>query len=283
MAYRIITLLLCLLLPTSAQAIRHYQASIEQSQWTIQTNKVRCELNHQIPGYGLGSFVFSSGGELSFVVKATIPLIRDSVANVLSKSPFWRTGSDKELGQLSMTKGKMPFYVSGDLVTRMMYELDLGMFPTFQYKDFFDKSADIQVGISSIKFKNHLPEFWQCISELINFDSLKSVTVNYSTGKFGLSSKARQELESLAIYARYDKSIEIFIEGHTDNRGTRRSNLKLSKRRTGGVKSFFLSKGVDDKQIKFRSFGEKHPATRKGRRTKHSSNRRVEVTFSRPK
>ena len=280
MIYRIIILFLCFLLPASAQAMRHYQASIEQSQWSAQSTRIRCELNHTIPRYGEGSFVYSSGGELSFVVKALIPAVRDSVADVLSIAPFWYPPVKKELGQLSMLKGKTPFYVREELAIRMMSELDLGMSPTFQYKDFYDKDLDVLVGLSSIHFREQLPEFQQCISELIDFNVLKSVTLHYKTSKYKLSTAAKKELEDLATYASFDKNIEIFIEGHTDNRGTRRFNLALSKRRTKAVRDYFLSKGVDNKQIQFRSFGEKHLISRKNRRLNPSADRRVEVTFS---
>ncbi len=283
MVYRLVILLLCLLLPASAQAIRHYQASIEQSQWSTHSTKIRCELNHTIPRYGQGSFVHSSGGELSFIVNSSLPAMRDSVASVLSIAPFWKPAPDKEIGQLALVKGKMPLYVRGELATRMLYELDLGMSPTFQYKDFFEKNDDIRVGISSIRFRDQLADFQQCVSQLIDFDTLKSTAIHFNTNKYKLNSAAKKQLEALAIYASYDKSIEIFIEGHTDNRGSRRYNLKLSKRRTNAVKDYFKSKGVAEKQIQFRSFGEKHLISRKNRRLSQASDRRVEVTFSKPK
>lgn len=282
MTHRLMVFLLCFISPALAQAITQYQASIVQSQWSIKSTKIRCELNHDIPHYGQGSFVHSSGGELSFLVKSSIPFMRNRVVNVLSIAPFWRPSADQTLGQISMVKGSSPLYAQGELAERIKYELIMGKSPTFQYKDFFDKDVDIQVGLSFIRFSEKLPEFKRCIDKLIDFKVLKSITVNYKTGKHRLSTSAKRDLEDLAVYAFYDKNIEIFIEGHTDNRGTRRYNLMLSKRRTNSVKSYFLSKGVDRRQIKFRSFGEKHLASRKWGKGQ-ASDRRVEVTFSKPK
>jgi len=283
MVYRLISLLLCFLLPASAQAIRHYQASIVQSQWSAQSTKVRCELNHEIPYFGRGSFVYSSGGELSFLVKTSMPAIRNSVVSVLSVAPFWKPGINKELGHLSMVKGDMPFYVRGELATRMLYELDLDMSPTFHYKDLFDHNNDIHVGLSSIRFRDRYPEFQQCVSQLIDFSTLKSETIHFATNKYKLTTTSKKRLEALALFATYDKSVDIFIEGHTDNRGSRRYNLMLSKRRTNAVKDFFKSKGVALNQIQFRSFGEKHLSSKKNRRLDRSADRRVEVTFNKRK
>lgn len=283
MVYRFIIFLMFILLSASAQAIRPYQASIEQSQWSVQASRIRCELNHVIPRYGQGSFVHSSGGELSFMVKAIMPVMGGSVVNVLAVAPFWKPSVNKKLGQLSIGKGNMPFYVADEMATRMLHELDLDMSPTFQYKDLFDKDNDIHVSLSAIRFRDQYPAFQQCISQLIDFGTLKSETIHYRTNKYKLSAASKKQLDELALFASYDKSIEIFIEGHTDNRGTRRFNLRLSKRRTNGVKDYFLSKGVSNKQIQFRSFGEKHLISKKDRRMKQPSDRRVEVTFNKPK
>lgn len=284
MISRLITLILVLFLPASAQAIKHYQASIEQSQWTNQTSPVKCELKHQIPSYGHGAFVYASDGELAFEVKPLLPAVKNSVANLVSSPPFWRHGNDVELGQLSLEKGLTPIYVSGELATRLMYELDAGMMPTFKYKDFFNEKDEIHISLSAINFKNELPDFQQCVSQLISFGTLQNETIYFKTNSFQLSKSDKEKLEALALYASYNPEIKIYIEGHTDSRGTRRYNLQLSKRRTNVVKDYFVSKGVASSQIEFKSFGEKHLLAKKQRVIgKHASNRRVEVTFSRAK
>ncbi len=280
---RLFVLLILLCMTRQILAIQHFQASIEESRWVVQSSPVRCELNHSIPRYGYGSFVHSSGGELSFVLNAMQPSAKDSVANMFSVPPFWKAGAKKELAQLSLAKGGMPFYISRDLALRMLYELDAGMMPTFQYKDWADQTDDVLVALSSANFHDALPVFQKCISQLlsIGFDDLKDVSVYFSENKFALTTEAKRSLEELALFASNDPKMSLLVEGYTDSRGSRRYNKQLSNRRALAVEKYLVSKGVSKEQIIRRSYGEGTPKesnrTSKGR----ASNRRVDVVIRR--
>ena len=243
---RLFVLLILLCMTRQILAIQHFQASIEESRWVVQSSPVRCELNHSIPRYGYGSFVHSSGGELSFVLNAMQPSAKDSVANMFSVPPFWKAGAKKELAQLSLAKGGMPFYISRDLALRMLYELDAGMMPTFQYKDWADQTDDVSVALSSANFHDALPVFQKCISQLlsIGFDDLKDVSVYFSENKFALTTEAKRSLEELALFASNDPKMSLLVEGYTDSRGSRRYNKQLSNRRALAVEKYLVSMGV---------------------------------------
>ena len=68
----------------------------------------------------------------------------------------------------------------------------------------------------------------------------------------------------------------ITVEGHTDNKGKREVNVKLSQARAEAVKKFVVDKGVPADRITAKGFGPDKPAdtneTEKGR----ENNRRVE-------
>ena len=129
-------LLICIsLLSASVQAVRHHHASIDQAQWQVESSRIRCELNQIIPYYGKGRFTISSGGELSFIANTFTPMPNDGTVSIMSIPPFWRALDSKELGQSVLSKGYMPFHVSGQLAARMLDELDAGMQPTFKYKN----------------------------------------------------------------------------------------------------------------------------------------------------
>jgi len=266
------------------QANQRYQANIEQSRWELRTTPIRCELKHPIPRYGQGSFVYSAGGELSFIMRVMQPVIEDSVANMLSVPPFWRSGLDeKELGQVSLGKGRMPFYADRVMAQRMLYELDAGMFPTLVFKDWADKQDDVTVALSSANFHDALPEFLNCIGQLIDigYDDLKETTVLFAPGKYKLTQQAHRSLDSLALYAKYDKKIIVRLEGHTDNTGTRRYNRWLSGKRTQAVANYLNKQGVSRKQIKREAFGESKPASGNHFTKGRDLNRRVMVDFER--
>jgi len=260
-----------------------YQASIEQSDWHVFSSPLRCELHHPVPRYGLASFVYSAGGELAFIMHSIDPAMQDSVANVVSTAPFWKPGKDKELGQLSLSRGKTPFYVSRRLAQRMLYELDASRMPTLQYKDWADQTDDVYVTLSSANFHKVLPEFQRCVSELLpyGFDDLKNETVHFAHNKYKLSEQGQQLLSRIATYASLDDKVDIQIRAHTDNKGGRRYNQRLSQRRGNSVKQFFVKKGVMAEQMNMKSFGERKPIASNRRKSGRAQNRRVEVSISR--
>jgi sodium-type flagellar protein MotY len=283
MLNRCLLLIPILLLSTSSQAVRHYYANIEQAQWQVESSRLRCELNQTIPYYGKGSFVISAGGEMSFMVNTHTAMPKDSTVSIMSIPPFWRSSESKELVQSVLSKGHMPFHVTGELASRMLYELDTGMHPTFKYKDSYDDKLDILVSLSSARFQDKLHDFQHCIGQLIPYgvDELKSVTINFKTNKHALSSTAMRDLEILALFASEDRKIKIMVEGFTDSAGSRRHNKALSKRRTGSVVKYFRSFGVDASQITAHSYGERHPSLTNKKDMGKAFNRRVEVSFSR--
>ena len=49
------------------------------------------------------------------------------------------------------------------------------------------------------------------------------------------------------------------IQGHTDKRGSRRYNLKLSNKRAKSVVKFLLKKGVPSERLAFKGYGFDQP------------------------
>ncbi|MDH5484598.1 MAG: OmpA family protein [Gammaproteobacteria bacterium] len=276
-------LICCLMLLVEVQASQRFQANFEQSRWETQTSPVRCELNHPIPRYGRGSFVYDAGGELVFTMHIQMePPITDSVANMLSVPPFWIPGKQKELAQVGLSKGKTPFYVRRDLALRMLYELEAGMFPTLQYKDWADQQDDVLVALSSVNFREVLPEFQQCISQLLPYglSGVQDGIVRFGSGRYALTSAAKAELEPIRLFASQFKNTKIIIEGHTDSRGHRDYNQRLSVRRSEAVSNYLISQGIAPERIITRAFGERTPASSNRFPAGRAINRRVIVSLS---
>ena len=281
MAYTSIIFLVLLLSSGQLQAIQRYQADIEDSRWELQASPLRCELTHPIPRYGQGVFVHSAGGELAFKVQVLDPPVEDSVASVFSVPPFWKPGEQKELAQISLARGKMPVYLSRNLALRLLYELDAGYFPTLHYKDWADHTEDVYVALSSANFHRVLPAFRRCIAGLLphGLADIKDAHLFFGFNQHNLSPTARQQLDTFALYARDENNLRIFIEGHTDNRGTRRYNQRLASKRTDAVLRYLVSRGVDPAQITVKAYGEKQPIAKNIDEQGRARNRRVTVSI----
>ncbi len=69
----------------------------------------------------------------------------------------------------------------------------------------------------------------------------------------------------------------ILLGGHTDERGTREYNRKLSEKRAEAIKQFLVEKGIDSSQISVYAYGEDHPVKKGHDESSWSYNRRVDI------
>lgn len=73
--------------------------------------------------------------------------------------------------------------------------------------------------------------------------------------------------------------IEIRLEGHADERGSREYNVGLGERRSQTVRRILEANGVSNSQISTVSFGEERPAVTGGSEQSYAMNRRVELNY----
>ena len=275
--------ILLVVLSTQLLASQRFQANFEESQWRLKTSPIRCELVHPIPRYGQGNFVYASNGELAFSLDVLQPPVKDGVASMASIPSFWKAGSEgKDIGEFSISAGKTPIYAPHKIALRILYELDAGMFPVLQYKDWADQRDEVIVALSPVHFRDVLPAFQQCISQLLpySFEDLRESTVMFHLNKATLTTEAKQILENLSLYAKEYKNIKMVIEGHTDSIGSRYYNRRLSRQRAQSVKKFLLSKGVPAQRVVIKGYGESRPVASNNSQDGRAANRRVSVTLN---
>ncbi len=110
------------------------------------------------------------------------------------------------------------------------------------------------------------------------------VTVNFSSGQTGLSSKAKEMLDGIVGQILENPEAEILVEGHADGtpvlRGGHRSNWDLSQSRANSVVKYLKGKGIDAERI--RSVGKAHtdPVAPQNTTAGRVMNRRVEVILN---
>ena len=69
-------------------------------------------------------------------------------------------------------------------------------------------------------------------------------------------------------------NLNITVEGHADERGTREYNLALGERRANAVKNYLVALGVDPRRVTTVSFGKERPAVPGANDAAWSQNRR---------
>ena len=92
-----------------------------------------------------------------------------------------------------------------------------------------------------------------------------------------ISPESYPELNSVAQMLHDNPRMVIQLEGHTDTRGDKKENLKLSQQRVDAVRDYLISRGVSRSRVKLKAYGGTMPISTENTEEAHKLNRRVEV------
>ena len=98
--------------------------------------------------------------------------------------------------------------------------------------------------------------------------------VFFATNESILTTKSRDTLRKQAAWLRDNSNINIVIEGHADERGTREYNLALGERRANSAKDYLITYGISADRISVISYGKERPVDSGSNPLSWSKNRR---------
>ena len=98
--------------------------------------------------------------------------------------------------------------------------------------------------------------------------------VFFATNKSSLTTASRATLRKQATFLRKNKNLNVTIEGHADERGTREYNLALGERRANAARDYLMTYGISGKRISVISYGKEKPVNPKSSPLSWSQNRR---------
>ena len=98
--------------------------------------------------------------------------------------------------------------------------------------------------------------------------------VFFATNKSSLTSASRETLRKQATFLRKNKNLNVTIEGHADERGTREYNLALGERRANAAKDYLMTYGISSDRISVLSYGKERPVDSGSNPLAWSKNRR---------
>lgn len=99
----------------------------------------------------------------------------------------------------------------------------------------------------------------------------------FDQGESVIKPESYEELNELIATMNDNKELEIQLEGHTDWRGNKKLNMRLSESRVDAVKNYLVNMGIDHKRIKTKAYGGSRPLTKEKSLEASEINRRVEV------
>lgn len=88
-------------------------------------------------------------------------------------------------------------------------------------------------------------------------------------------------LESQAQWLKSNGSMNVTVEGHCDERGTREYNLALGERRASAARNYLVNQGVAASRITTISYGKERPATVGSNESAWGQNRRAVTVIAR--
>ena len=98
--------------------------------------------------------------------------------------------------------------------------------------------------------------------------------VFFATNESILTTASRETLRAQAAWLRKNSSINIVLEGHADERGTREYNLALGERRANAVKDYLMTYGISGSRLQVISYGKERPVNSGSNPLAWSQNRR---------
>ena len=98
--------------------------------------------------------------------------------------------------------------------------------------------------------------------------------VFFATNKSSLTTAARATLRKQSTFLRKNKKLNVTIEGHADERGTREYNLALGERRANAARDYLMTYGISGKRISVISYGKEKPVNAASTPLAWSQNRR---------
>ena len=99
--------------------------------------------------------------------------------------------------------------------------------------------------------------------------------IYFKKGSYRLQPEARSILKRKAEFLKKYPEIAVIIEGHTDERGSRETNIAFGDRRAGAVKSFLIREGIERYRLIPVSFGKERPIDTRKTEKARAKNRRV--------
>ncbi|HET6148531.1 MAG TPA: OmpA family protein [Polyangia bacterium] len=110
-----------------------------------------------------------------------------------------------------------------------------------------------------------------------------SGSVLFASSKYELLNTAMTRLDQVAEALKaQDSDKRMVVEGHTDNRGSDRTNQPLSLNRASAVRDYLVSRGVASEKITAVGMSSSKPIADNNSAENRANNRRVEIVVSAP-
>jgi peptidoglycan-associated lipoprotein len=100
--------------------------------------------------------------------------------------------------------------------------------------------------------------------------------VHFPFDASALTPETKAALDEASEKLRANTDVSLYVDGHTDERGTTEYNMSLGERRAQAVVKYLADSGVEQSRLTIVSFGKEKPLAQGGSDVANAENRRVD-------
>lgn len=116
------------------------------------------------------------------------------------------------------------------------------------------------------------------VLEKVNVGKITMIDdVYYLNDGYTLDREGYSRFNSIVNKLKKNPGFKIELGVHTDSSGSDEANIELSTKQGNSIKSYFLSQGVKDQQVRVKAYGESQPIVPNTSPDNRRKNRRVEI------
>lgn len=135
-----------------------------------------------------------------------------------------------------------------------------------------DTSLQVQEGVNRLNLRLRPLRVGETVR-------LENVMFRQSTAV--LLEESNEALDEVVSLMQENPQMEILVTGHTDNQGSSKANIRLSRERVEAVKNYLISRGISEDRIDGKGYGPTRPIASNASEETRKLNRRVEFTITR--
>ncbi len=239
----------------------HFQASMHEAEWQMESSVFECRLYQPIPGYGEARFRHAAGEQLLFTMEAYAETVTGQDLIFRSEPPPWNFKREPSLIlELDEAINPKMLVLNTAEARKLISEMLLGMVPTLIGQSAISIEQQISVGLSPLRFKSAYSNYQDCAADLlpVNYSQVGRSTIYWPSGARQLSLESMKLLDDIVLYSKADSSVVGFeVDSFTDTAGEQRENLLLSEERAFLVTNYLIRQGIDPETIATRAHGER--------------------------
>lgn len=141
-------------------------------------------------------------------------------------------------------------------------------------KDGINDEEDKCPSVPGVASQQGCPEITAEVTKTLKY---AEQNVYFNTGSTKLLPKSSGALNEVVKILNDNSSLKLKVDGHTDNVGSDEYNVKLSEGRAASVKTYLVSKGINEGRVVSEGFGETAPVADNKTAAGRQKNRRVEM------